>query len=683
MTAALATATDELARRTAMLDAVGFAARSIVASPDWRQGVEELLRRLGEATGVSRVTLWEVHPGPEGLLRQSCRYDWAAAGFQPISDDARYSDIQIQDGEGRLEDWALRRRRGEVIQALLAETSGETRQTFLEHSTQSFVSVPILLRDRWWGHLGFDDCLTPRRWSALEIDILRTAAAMIAAAVERRESDERLRLSEERYALAARGASDGLFDLDLKRERAYFAPRLYEILGLMEGAFGSAIDRFFAAFEPADAAAAQAHLAGRYRLRRRRFRFELRRRQEGEPRWFVARGLILYNRKGPVRAVGSLRDITDYRRAVDKLARSEARARAILNTASDAILTTDEGGRLVACNPAAQRMFGFGEAEALGRPVGELIVPEHLRQAHRDGMRRYCETGQPHVLGQLLELQGRRADGTLLPVELTVTEVPLPEGRLFTAIIRDISERKRYERELAEGERQRAQLARHFSPNMVEEMMRLGAQADAVRTQPIAVLFADLMNFTALSARRPPVEVVALLRQFHALVEDAVFGNGGTLDKYMGDGVMATFGTPLPSGQDAGNAVRAARQLVGSVVAWNRERVAQGQAELRIGVGINYGEATLGNVGSARRYEHTVVGEAVNLASRIEVLTRSLQHAILISGSVVEAARAEGGAACLQGFRDLGDQAIRGHAEPVTLWGLTAEAAAASRGEAA
>ena len=99
MTAALATATDELARRTAMLDAVGFAARSIVASPDWRQGVEELLRRLGEATGVSRVTLWEVHPGPEGLLRQSCRYDWAAAGFQPISDDARYSDIQIQDGE--------------------------------------------------------------------------------------------------------------------------------------------------------------------------------------------------------------------------------------------------------------------------------------------------------------------------------------------------------------------------------------------------------------------------------------------------------------------------------------------------------------------------------------------------------------------------------------------------------
>ena len=666
-----------------MLDAIGFAARAIVASPEWRQGIEELLRRLGEATAVSRVTLWEIHPGPDGRLCQSCRYDWAAPGFEPISGDTRYHDIVIQGGDGRLEDWSERRRRGEVIQATLDEVTGETRQTFLEHSTQAFVSVPILLRDRWWGFLGFDDCLEVRRWSELEIDILRTAAAMIGAAVERREGDERLRLSEERYALAARGASDGLFDLDLKHGRAYFAPRLYEILDLMEGSFGGSMERFFAAFDEAFAASARAHLEERFRQRRRRFRYELRRRQGGEQRWFVARGLILYNRRGPVRAVGSLRDITDYRRAVAKLKRSEARARAILDTATDAIITADEEGRLVGCKPAAARLFGFDGASARGRLVGELIVPTHLREAHSDGMRRYRETGVPHVLGQLVEVEGQRSDGTLLPVELTVTEVPLPEGRLFTAIIRDISERKRYERALAEGERQRAQLARHFSPNMVEEMMRLGAQADAVRTQPIAVLFADLMNFTAISARLPAVEVVGLLRQFHALVEDAVFGNGGTLDKYMGDGVMATFGTPLPSGQDAGNAVRAARQLAGHVVAWNRERAAQGQAELRIGIGINHGEATLGNVGSARRYEHTVVGEAVNLASRIEAMTRILQHAILIAGSVVAAVREEGSAACLAGFHDLGEHAIRGHPEPVALWGLTADAAANSSGAAA
>ncbi len=659
-----------------MLDAVGFAARAIVASPDWREGCDELLRRLGQATEVSRVTLWEVHPDSEGRLCQSCRYDWAAPSFQPISQDPRYQNLLLEEPDGSLVDWAARRRRGEVIQATLAEVSGETRQTFLEHSTQAFVSVPILLRDGWWGWLGFDDCIAERRWNELEIDILRTAAAMIAAAVERRAADERLRLSEERYALAARGASDGLFDLDLKRDRAYFAPRLYEILGLMEGVFGSSFEKFLAAFEAADATAARDHFADRKIQRRRRFRFELRRRLNGETRWFIARGLMLFNRKGATRAVGSLRDITDYKQVVDELRRSEARSRAILDTASDAIVTADEAGLLVGCNPAAERMFGFSEAAALGRPIGELLVPPHLRAAHGDGMRRYRESGQPRVLGQLLEVEGQRADGSLLPVELIVTEVPLPEGRLFTAVIRDISERKRYQRDLAEGERQRAQLARHFSPNMVEEMMRLGAQGDAVTTQSIAVLFADLMNFTAISARLSPGEVVGLLRHFHALVEDAVFGNGGTLDKYMGDGVMATFGTPLPSGQDAGNAVRAARQLARSVYAWNRERLAQGKTELRIGIGINYGEATLGNVGSARRYEHTVVGEAVNLASRIEAMTRALQHAVLIAGSVVAAARQEGGESSLAGFQDLGGHAIRGHPEAVTLWGLTAEAAA-------
>lgn len=667
---------DELARRTAMLDAVGFAARAIIAGSDWRQGLDELLRRLGEAAGVSRVTLWDVHPGPDGRLCQTCRHDWAVAGFQPISQDPRYSNILLEDTEGRLEDWAQRRSRGEVIQATLAEVTGETRQTFLEHSTLAFVSVPILLRDRWWGFLGFDDCVTERRWSELEIDILQTAAAMIAAAVERHEADERLRLSEERYALAARGAADGLFDLDLKRGRAYFAPRLYEILGLMEGVFGSSVERFFAAFEGDDAARVRTYLDERLQQRRRRVRFEMRRRLNGETRWFVARALVLYNRKGPVRAVGSLRDITDYRLAVDRLRRSEARSRAILDTASDAIITSDEAGRLVGCNPAAERMFGLVEAEAVGRPIAELLVPPHLRERHAAGMARFVAGGAPRVLGQLQEMEGQRADGTILPVELIVTEVPLPEGRLFTAVIRDISERKRYQQELAERERQRAQLARHFSPNMVEEMMRLGVQGDAVTTQAIAILFADLMNFTAISAALSPGEVVGLLRHFHALVEDAVFGNGGTLDKYMGDGVLATFGTPLPSGRDAGNAVRAARQLVGSVVAWNRERVAQGRTELHIAIGINYGEATLGNVGSARRYEHTVVGEAVNLASRIEVLTRTLHHALLISGEVVAAVRREGSEACLAGFSDLGQHAIRGHATPVALWGLTAEAAA-------
>ena len=250
-----------------------------------------------------------------------------------------------------------------------------------------------------------------------------------------------------------------------------------------------------------------------------------------------------------------------------------------------------------------------------------------------------------------------------------------PEGTFlgFVGALVDITDRKRAEAQLSDSESQRAVLARHFSPNMVEELMRTGGQLDAVRTQPIAVMFADLFGFTALSATMPATDVVGLLRSFHALVEDAVFGNQGTLDKYIGDGVMATFGTPRPGPRDATHAVAGACAIIKGINRWNRERDEAGRRPIRIGIGLHYGEATLGNVGSARRFEHTVVGETVNLASRIENLTRKLDIALLVSEAVIEAVKREGGDAVLAGFQELGAHTIRGHKKRVTLWGMTAE----------
>jgi adenylate cyclase len=155
-------------------------------------------------------------------------------------------------------------------------------------------------------------------------------------------------------------------------------------------------------------------------------------------------------------------------------------------------------------------------------------------------------------------------------------------------------------------------------------------------------------------------------------VEEAVFGNQGTLDKYIGDGVLATFGTPRPGRRDATNAVTAARAILAGINRWNSERAEAGRRPIRIGIGLHYGEATLGNVGSARRFEHTVVGETVNLASRIENLTRELDIALLVSDALVETVKREGGDSVLSGFQDLGTHAIRGHAERVRLWGMPA-----------
>lgn len=663
----------ELARRTAILDAISYAATQIIGGRDWHDGIQELLDRLGAATEVSRVTLFEIHDGPDGRLAESCRYDWAESGYAKLSHNPRYQNISLVESDGQLNDWAAARQRGEIVQATLRDVTGETLQTFLEHGTQAFISVPIMLRSGVWGFLGLDDCRHERQWSDLEIDVLKTAAALIAGAIDRARSDEDLRRSRERYALAARGANDGLWDWDLVENTAYCAPRLYEILGLPEGSLDKSRDAFFNRLVDEDHRAARAYLNRCTEKGKRKFRFEARLKGESaSPRWVVARGLIAYEGDKAVRLVGSLRDITAHKQAELNLRSSEARVRAILDTAFDAVISIGADGRIVEFNAAATRMFGHARELAIGRTVAELIIPPIYRAAHVAGMERYLQTGKSVVLNRLIEVEAMRADGGHFPIEISIAEVPLGEGRLFTAMIRDITERKRMEAQLGLAERQRAQLARHFSPNMVEEVMRTGG-IGAVRTQPMAVLFADVYDYTQLSAAMSGEEVIALLRDFHAIIEDAVFNHGGTLDKYIGDGLMATFGTPNPGPLDATSAIAATRQTLRELALWNQRRRAAGDPVILIGVGLHFGLATLGDVGTAQRFELTVIGDTVNVASRIEQMSRQLEHAVIASDDLVQRAVAESGVEAIVEFRDLGEHRIRGREDPIHLWGLPSE----------
>ena len=657
-----------------MLDAISYAAAQIVGAPDWRIGIQELLNRLGRATEVSRVTLFEIHRGPDGQPAESCRYDWAEPGYAKLSGDPRYHNIPLTEPDGQLHEWAAARRRGDIVQATLKEVTGETRKTFLEHGTQSFISVPIMLRSGVWGFLGLDDCRAERTWRALEIDVLKTAAALIAGAIERAESDEALRRSRERYALAARGANDGLWDWDLVDNNVYCAPRLYEILGLPEGVLDQSRDAFFNRLTDEDHIAARTYLNQCIDQGRRKFRFEARLKGDlNSPRWIVARGLIVYAAGKAVRLVGSLRDITDHKYAEIDLRASEARVRAILDTAFDAIVTIDTSGKILEFNGAATRIFGHARGDAVGKVLADLIVPPIYRAAHTEGLKRYLETGKSAVLNKLVEVEALRADGTHIPVELSITEVPVTEGRIFTAVMRDISERKQFQSQLAVAERQRAQLTRHFSPNMVEELMQSGGRIGVARTQPMAVLFSDLYDYTEMSATMSGEEVIALLREFHMIVEDAVFNHGGTLDKYIGDGLMATFGTPSPGPLDATSAIAATRQMLREIARWNQRREARNERRIRIGVGLHFGMATLGDVGTDQRFELTVVGDTVNVASRIEQLSRLVRTAVVASDDLIQRAIAESGVEAIESFRDLGAHRVRGRPALIRLWGLSAE----------
>ncbi|HLJ87575.1 MAG TPA: adenylate/guanylate cyclase domain-containing protein [Candidatus Angelobacter sp.] len=209
---------------------------------------------------------------------------------------------------------------------------------------------------------------------------------------------------------------------------------------------------------------------------------------------------------------------------------------------------------------------------------------------------------------------------------------------------------------------QRSALERFLSPEVVEMVVenpdiRLGGV-----NQKVSILFADIRGFTAMSETMEPEKVVEILNEYFTRVTDVIFDFGGTLDKFIGDAVMALFGAPISKGEDAANCVQAAIQIQRLLVELNRDATVRGWPELRVGIGINTGIVTAGNIGSPRRLDYTVIGDTVNIASRLMASAAGGQ--ILISHST---AREAGGKLNLKTLPPL---TVKGRSEPVQVFDL-------------
>jgi adenylate cyclase len=165
---------------------------------------------------------------------------------------------------------------------------------------------------------------------------------------------------------------------------------------------------------------------------------------------------------------------------------------------------------------------------------------------------------------------------------------------------------------------ERQALERFLSSAIVEKIL---ARPDEIHlggeNQTATILFADIRGFTRLSERMQPQQIVELLNEYFSEMTDLIFDNGGTLDKYLGDGIMALFGAPLSKPDDARRSVKTAAEMQRALTALNRHWQARGQEPLQMGLGINTGQVTAGNIGSSKRMDYTVIGDVVNLASRL------------------------------------------------------------------
>ncbi|MBS0618027.1 MAG: adenylate/guanylate cyclase domain-containing protein, partial [Spirochaetes bacterium] len=221
--------------------------------------------------------------------------------------------------------------------------------------------------------------------------------------------------------------------------------------------------------------------------------------------------------------------------------------------------------------------------------------------------------------------------------------------------------------QIGRSEGQKKQLARYFSPTVVDEIVTGDVAVESLAAghrHKIAVLFADIRSFTALSEHLAPDEVAAMLTELRQLQMKAVFDNAGMVDKFVGDAVMAVFGAPRSVGSyaaDVTNAVRCGLAMHAALKIFNTARSANGQNEIRIGVGIHAGEAFVGNLGGEGQLEYTVIGDVVNTASRIEHLCKKAQADFLISEAV--ATEIDGGIE----HQKIGIVKIRGREQPMGI----------------
>jgi adenylate cyclase len=219
--------------------------------------------------------------------------------------------------------------------------------------------------------------------------------------------------------------------------------------------------------------------------------------------------------------------------------------------------------------------------------------------------------------------------------------------------------------EAAERQAKRDRLARYFSPGVAEVIEQHDDPATGESCE-ITVLFCDIRGFTRLSEHLDAPSVVRLLNDFHGHMVEEVFRNGGTLDKYLGDGLLAYFNAPVRQPDHARRAVRCALSMVDRLADLNRLRAGRGDEPLRVGIGVHSGTAVVGNIGAANRREFTAIGDTVNVASRLQSLTRDRDTDILVSDTVAAAIPAESGADYL--LEPAGSAEVRGRTQGVGLF---------------
>ncbi|MEG3842379.1 adenylate/guanylate cyclase domain-containing protein [Microcoleus sp. herbarium14] len=336
----------------------------------------------------------------------------------------------------------------------------------------------------------------------------------------------------------------------------------------------------------------------------------------------------------------------------------EQRQKDMLHALTNGVISTDKKGNIVATNPSAKKLLGVSDAElAEGQSLRELIKLEKgdfakwfdaslSPQDDNDRQQYYPDQ-------VLLSCEAQSQSINLSINSMTdATDSSKVNGALV--VMEDISSAKQVKN----------LMYRYMTPEVAEALLASGDTGLGGKRKNVSVLFSDIRSYTTLTEKLQAEEVVVMLNKYFEVMVDVVFEYGGTLDKYIGDALMAVFGSPAPLENHAWCAMQTAVKMRSKLAQFNQERMANGELPIGIGMGIHSDEVVSGNIGSSKRMELTSIGDGVNLASRLEGASKQYGTDLIISDNT---------------YRDYADRlyvreldfiTVKGKSEPVIVYEL-------------